>query len=115
MLANDWRTTACEVPVYLTADEIAYYKSQGFFVALPELAKPINGHIDFLQVRNGFMHLLDDKPKARQIDPVNQLVVYALACASLMRLPVRALKCAWFDEKDYFESFPLQTVRSKKA
>ncbi|HSY66723.1 MAG TPA: PD-(D/E)XK nuclease family protein [Terriglobales bacterium] len=115
MLANDSCTVACEVPVYLTAQEIAYYKSRGFFVTLPESSKPITGHIDIVQARNGFIHLLDYKPKAREIDPVNQLVVYALAFASRTRLPVKALKCAWFDEKDYFEFFPLQAVKAKSA
>ena len=49
------------------------------------------------------------------IDPVNQWVVYALASASRTRLPVKALMCAWFDEKDYFEFFPLQAVKTKSA
>jgi hypothetical protein len=31
MLANDSCTIACEVPVYLTAAEISYYKSKGIF------------------------------------------------------------------------------------
>jgi hypothetical protein len=115
MLANDSCTVACEVPVYLTAEEIGYYKSKGFFVTLPQSPKPVTGHIDIVQVRNGFIHLLDYKPKAREIDPVNQLVVYALAFASRTRLPVKALKCAWFDEKDYFEFFPLQAVKAKSA
>lgn len=113
MLANDSCTIACEVPVYLTAEEISYYKSQGFFLTLPEVCKPITGHIDIVQVRNGFIHLLDYKPKARQVDPLNQLVVYALAFASRTRLPIKALKCAWFDEKDYFEFFPLQAIKAK--
>ena len=82
---------------------------------LPGSARPITGHIDIVQVRNGRIHLLDYKPKANDIDPVNQLVVYALAFASRTRLPVKLLKCAWFDEKDYFEFFPLQAVRSKNA
>jgi hypothetical protein len=115
MLANDSCTIACEVPVYLTGEEIRYYKSRGFFVTLPELSKPITGHIDVVQARNGLIHLLDYKPKARHIDPVNQLVVYALAFASRTRLPVKALKCAWFDEKDYFEFFPLHAVKDKSA
>ena len=115
MLANDSSTVACEIPVYLTAEEIGYYKSKGFFVTLPESKKPITGHIDVLQARNGFIHLLDYKPKAREIDPVNQLVVYALAFASRARLPVKVFKCAWFDEKDYFEFFPLQAVKAKSA
>jgi transposase-like protein len=115
MLANDSTTVACEVPVYLTAEEIRYYKSKGFFVTLPESKKPITGHIDVVQARNGFIHLLDYKPKAREIDPVNQLVVYALAFASRARLPVKVFKCAWFDENDYFEFFPLQAVKAKSA
>jgi hypothetical protein len=115
MLANDSCTIACEVPVYLTADEIAYYKSKGFFVTLPEAARPITGHIDIVQVRNGLIHLLDYKPKARNIDPVNQLLVYALAFASRTRLPIKLLKCAWFDERDYFEFFPLQAVKPNTA
>lgn len=53
-------------------------------------------------------------PNAAAIDPVSQLIVYALAFASRTRLPVKLLKCAWFDEKDYFEYFPLQAVRSRK-
>jgi transposase-like protein len=115
MLANDSSTVACEVPVYLTAEEIGYYKSKGFFVTLPESKKPITGHIDVVQARNGFIHLLDYKPKAREIDPVNQLVVYALAFASRTRLPVKVFKCAWFDEKDYFEFFPLQAIKARST
>lgn len=115
MLANDSCTVACEVPVYLTADEIAYYKSKGFFLTLPELAKPITGHIDIVQVRNGLIHLLDYKPNARQTDPVNQLAIYALAFASRARLPVKVFKCGWFDEKDYFEFFPLQAIKAKRS
>jgi len=43
MLANDSCTVACEVSVYLTAEEIGYYKSRRFFVTLPESSKPITG------------------------------------------------------------------------
>jgi hypothetical protein len=115
MLANDSCTIACEVPVYLTSEEVAYYRSKGFFLPLPELSKPITGHIDIVQARNGLIHLLDYKPKAREIDAVNQLVIYALAFASRARLPVKAFKCAWFDEKDFFEFFPLQAVRARTS
>jgi transposase-like protein len=115
MLANDSCTVACEVPVYLTAEEIGDYKSKGFFMTLPESPKPITGHIDVVQARNGFIHLLDYKPNARHIQPVTQLVLYALAFASRTRLPVKVLKCAWFDEKNYFEFFPLQAVKSKSS
>ena len=113
MLANDRVTVACEVPVYLTGDEIAYFKSQGFFVELPEFAQPITGHVDLVQLRNGLIHLLDYKRKAAAIRPVNQLLVYALALASRTRLPLKMFKCAWFDELDYFEFFPLQAVKTR--
>lgn len=39
--------------------------------------------------------------------------LYALAFASRTRLPLKALKCAWFDEHDYFEFFPLQAVKAR--
>jgi len=113
MLANDSCTVACEVPVYLTGDEIAQYKRQGFFLDLPESPRPITGHIDVVQVRNGMIHLLDYKPKACEIDPVNQLLVYALALGARARIPVKMFKCAWFDEKDYFEFFPLHAVMAR--
>lgn len=106
MLANDSSTVACEVPVYLMPEEIDYYKSQGLFVALPQSAMPITGHIDVVQLRNGLVHLLDYKPKARTIDPANQLLVYALAFASRTRLPLFRIRCAWFDDADYFEFLP---------
>jgi len=115
MLANDSCTIACEVPVYLTGEELGYYKAKGFFVTLPDAAKPITGHIDVVQARNGFIHLLDYKPNASKIEPINQLVVYALAFASRTRLPVKVFKCAWFDEKDYFEFFPLQAIKARSA
>lgn len=113
MLANDSCTIACEVPVYLSAEEIRYYKAEGFFVDLPDSGEPITGHIDLVQVRNGLIHLLDYKPKASHTDPVNQLVLYALAFASRTRLPLKLLKCAWFDEIDYFEFYPLEAVKPR--
>jgi hypothetical protein len=30
-------------------------------------------------------------------------------------LPLRFSKCAWFDEKGYFEFFPLQAVYAQEA
>jgi ATP-dependent exoDNAse (exonuclease V) beta subunit len=48
----------------------------------------ITGHIDFLQVRNGAVHILDYKPDARTNKPIAQLTVYALALARLTGRPV---------------------------
>ena len=47
--ANDSVTVAVEVPVYLTRDDIAYYRSRGFDVDFE--IEVITGHIDFLQIR----------------------------------------------------------------
>jgi PD-(D/E)XK nuclease superfamily len=109
MLLNDSVTVAVEIPVYLTKEDLAYYRSRGFDLAFD--AEVITGHIDFLQIRNGFLHILDYKPDARKEKHAHvQLTIYALALARRTGLPVKFFKCAWFDKKDYFEFFPLTAV-----
>jgi hypothetical protein len=39
-----------------------------------------------------------------------QLTIYALALSRRVGLPLKNFKCAWFDDKEYFEFFPLQGV-----
>ena len=51
MLINDSVTVAVEVPVFLTQDDIPYYRSRGFDLDFE--SDVITGHIDFLQIRNG--------------------------------------------------------------
>jgi len=115
MLANDSVTVAAEVPVYLINDDIYYFKSRGFKMPFPQNQQtPITGHIDVVQIRNGRIHILDYKPDAVKVNAVNQLTVYALALASRTRLMVRDFKCAWFDEENYYEFSPLQTVYEKR-
>jgi hypothetical protein len=56
---------------------------------------------------------LDYKPnaaKGKEADTVHQLTLYALALSRLTGLRVYDFKCAWFDENDYFEFFPLHIV-----
>jgi len=109
MLINDSVTVAVEIPVFLTAKDIAYYRSRGF--DLPFETDIVTGHIDFLQIRNGYLHILDYKPEARKEKHAHvQLTVYALALSRRANLPLKDFKCAWFDEKDYFEFFPLKGV-----
>jgi transposase-like protein len=109
MLINDSVTVAVEIPVYLTRDDVAYYRSRGFDLNID--TDVITGHIDFLQVRNGFLHILDYKPEAVKEKHAHvQTTIYALALARRTRLPLKVFKCAWFDGKDYFEFFPLQGV-----
>ena len=71
----------------------------------------LTGHIDLIQVRNGQIHLLDYKPNAAKENPVEQLTWYALAMSRLTGLRLFEFKCAWFDEKDYFEFYPLHVVK----
>ncbi|MCX6758803.1 MAG: PD-(D/E)XK nuclease family protein [Candidatus Nealsonbacteria bacterium] len=79
-----------------------------------ELPKLITGHIDFIQIRNGSIHILDYKPNAAKEKPIEQLTLYALALSRLTGLRLFEFKCAWFDEKNYFEFFPLHVVYKRK-
>ncbi len=113
MLINDSVTIAAEIPVYLTREDIAYYRSRGFNLGFA--GNIITGHIDFLQIRNGYLHILDYKPEARKEKHAHvQLTIYALALSRRTHLPLKAFKCAWFDDQDYFEFFPLQGVYVRK-
>jgi hypothetical protein len=113
MLLNDSATIAVEVPIYLTPEDFAYFRSRGF--TFPFGNNPITGHIDFLQLRSGFLHILDYKPNAaKEKHAVTQLTIYALALSRRTGLPVKAFKCAWFDERDYFEFFPLPSIYPKR-
>lgn len=79
-----------------------------------ELPKLNNaGHVDFLQIRNGLVHILDYKPNAKRERPFQQLMLYALALSRLTGLRIYDFKCAWFDEHDYLECFPLYAVHHK--
>jgi len=113
MITNDSVTVACEVPLYLTAGDIGYFKSKGFVFNFEDYQTPITGHIDVLQVRNGLIHILDYKPGAEKVNAVNQLTIYALGLASRTKLAVKDFKCAWFDDRRYFEFFPLHGVYPK--
>jgi len=74
----------------------------------------ITGHIDILQIRNGQIHILDYKPRAEKERPIEQLTLYAMALSRLTGLRLYEFKCAWFDEKDYFEFYPLHVLHKLK-
>lgn len=116
MLVNDSVTVAVEVPVLLTRKDIHHFKNNlGFHVPLDLKAKEvITGHIDILQIRNGMIHILDYKPGAKKEKPIEQLTIYALALSRLTDLRLYQFKCAWFDENDYYEFFPLHVVHKRK-
>ena len=89
-------------------------KTQLGFELFGDMPKLITGHIDFVQIRNGMIHLLDFKPNAEKERPIEQLTLYAMALSRLTGLRLFEFKCAWFDEKDYFEFYPLHVLHKPK-
>ena len=110
MLANDSVTIAIEIPIWFTEADIAALERQYAIELAPrvdERSRAITGHIDFLQVRNGAVHILDYKTDARTNKPIAQLAIYALALTRLVPdLKLFNIKCAWFNEEQYLEFFP---------
>jgi hypothetical protein len=110
MLINDSVTVAVEVPIYLSLGDVDHLETK-LGLKLPfKLEATASGHIDFLQIRNGSVHILDYKPNARRERPFQQLLLYALALSRRTGLRLYDFKCAWFDENDYYEFFPLHLV-----
>jgi transposase-like protein len=115
MLANDSVTVAIEIPIWLTELDIAALEKLLGIELVPRVGatdRTITGHIDFLQVRNGAVHILDYKPDARTNKPIAQLAIYALALTRLVPgLKLFDIKCAWFNEEEYLEFFPRTLVQ----
>ena len=111
MLLNDSSTIAVEVPVYLTGDDVGHFKKKGFSLKFNN-NHPVTGHIDLVQIRNGTIYILDYKPGAKKVKPFAQLVSYALGLSCRTNIKVGDFRCAWFDEKDYFEFSPLNAIQS---
>jgi ATP-dependent exoDNAse (exonuclease V) beta subunit len=119
MLANDSVTAAIEVPIWLTETDIADLEAQYGIELAPRVGaaeRGITGHIDFVQVRNGAVHILDYKPDARTNKPIAQLAIYALALTRLVPgLKLFDIKCAWFNEAEYLEFFPRTLLAQKRG
>jgi len=115
MLSNDSVTVAVEVPILIGNEDILHYKYQlDFNVPLTiKEGEYITGHIDLIQIRNGLIHIMDFKPSAKKEKPIAQLTIYALALSRLTGLRLYNFKCAWFDNKNYYEFFPLHVVYKK--
>jgi len=119
MLTNDSVTVAVEIPIWLAETEIAVLEKQHGIELAPQVGaadRSITGHIDFLQVRNGAVHILDYKPDARTNKPIAQLAIYALALTRLVPgLKLFDIKCAWFNEEEYCEFFPRTLFAHQKG
>ncbi len=122
-IANDSCTVATEVPVYIRREDITHMENILKFkisddqkielkgkkkIDIPRL---LTGHIDLVQIRNGQIYIMDYKPNATKECPIEQLTWYALALSRLTGLRLFEFTCAWFDEKDYFQFFPLHVVK----
>lgn len=116
MLLNDSVTVATEVPILLDYKDIQHFKGMKNFVVPLELEEKdvITGHIDIVQIRNGAVHILDFKPGAKRVKPIEQLTIYAMALSRLTGLRLFCFKCAWFDGDNYYEFYPLHVVMKKK-
>ncbi|OGG76638.1 hypothetical protein A3B35_00130 [Candidatus Kaiserbacteria bacterium RIFCSPLOWO2_01_FULL_54_24] len=134
-LANDSVTVATEVPVYIRREDIEHMERVLKFKVLEEgglvfkgdkenrpNAKSISargrlltGHIDLVQIRNGQVYILDYKPGASKERPIEQLTWYALALSRLTGLRLFEFTCAWFDEKDYYQFYPLHVVKKLQS
>lgn len=94
LLLNDDVTVAVEVPVWL------YEKS---------LQMSIAGHIDLIQIDKGLVYIMDYKPDAaseKKQHVTSQLYLYASGLSFRAQLPLSRIRCAWFDDKDYYEFEP---------
>ncbi|HEV2561175.1 MAG TPA: PD-(D/E)XK nuclease family protein [Rhizomicrobium sp.] len=115
MLATDSVTVAVEIPIFITPDELAYFREAlGFHIPI-DADVPLTGHIDFLQIRHGAIHILDYKPGANHERPIPQLMTYALALSRRTGLKLFDFVCAWFDENHYFEFYPLHVVHKRAS
>ena len=113
MLANNSVTVAVEVPIWITTAELTALAAE-HGVTLPVEGGAITGHIAFLRLRNGAVHILDYKPDARTNRPIEQLRIYALALSRLAEIPLFDIKCAWFNENEYCEFSPRQVLGRRK-
>ncbi len=124
MIANDSVTVATEVPVYVRREDVEHMENVLKFKITDDgqiemkgakqtekFPKILTGHIDFVQIRNGMIHILDYKPNASKEKPIEQLTWYALALSRLTGLRLFEFKCAWFDDKDFYEFYPLHIVK----
>jgi hypothetical protein len=113
MLANDSVTVAIEIPIWLTAPDIDALETEHGIRLLPEAHEPrvLTGHIDFLQVRNGAVHILDYKPDARTNKPIAQLTLYALALTRLAGLRLLTLNARGSTRNNTASFFPARCSR----
>ncbi len=96
MLAQDAKSIATEVPLWLDEEEHALMRR----FAEPG---PLSGHIDVLRVENEKIAIWDYKPKAaKEKHAATQVYAYAVMLSRRTGIPLDAFRCGWFDETDAY-------------
>jgi len=107
LLYNDNSTIAVEVPVYLNLinypiEWVRKITSENDYIA---------GHIDFIQVRNNNVYILDYKPNADKENPLGQLFIYACALSKITGINFFHIILGWFDENNYYECYTMDVYK----
>ncbi|MDE1977581.1 MAG: PD-(D/E)XK nuclease family protein, partial [Elusimicrobia bacterium] len=93
MLHNDAATVAVEAPVWLLPHELEHLKNSPHFHIPLRLEKPLAGHIDFIQIRNGAVYILDYKPgAAKESHAHEQILLYALALGARTGIKLKDMR-----------------------
>jgi transposase-like protein len=98
LLINDNATIAVEVPVWF------WEKQPGYGIA---------GHIDLIQINDDHITILDYKPdacKQNLHNVISQLYLYARGLSFRTNISLDKIRCAWFDEHDFYEFEPKQAI-----
>ncbi len=105
-LLNDPRTVACEVPLWLEANEIADY------VAFFSTDDVLTGHVDVLRYeQDGRAGVWDYKPgAAEEVNASIQVWLYALMFSIRTGISLQNITCGYFDETSVFSFDPTEIV-----
>ena len=104
-MASEPAHSETEEGLFKSAVEPAHSISQ----LLPANLFPVAGHIDLLQWKFNTLYILDFKPKAQKEQKrkvATQLLLYALAPSCRTGVTLEQMRCAWFDEEDFFSFQP---------
>jgi predicted RecB family nuclease len=100
-LENDTNTVAAEIPLWTNFFEMSAL-GNGLSGVAKQIGdtRPLTGHIDLLQVKDGKVVILDFKPKAHKEKRAHvQLFAYALMMSIRTGISMDNMECVYFDEK----------------
>jgi len=105
-LLNDPSTIACEVPLWLEANELKDY------ITVFNTDDVLTGHVDVLRYEaDGRIGIWDYKPGASQeIDGAIQVFLYALMLSVRSGIGLNKFLCGYFDETSLFSFKPSEII-----